>query len=1048
MLVNVLFFVCLLGGLAAFSRIPVEFFPDVNLNEATITTVWTGASAEEVERLVTQKLEEELLAVADIDKIHSVSQTDVSTIMVDFDEYLSEIEYEAALNDIRAALDRVRDLPADAEEPWLTEIKFSEIAPAVMVALIDTGGVGPVTLREVGRDIKTRMRDLYGANRITVRGGQEREVRVLVDRDSASRFGLTVPEIAERIRRQNLNLPAGTFESEGGEFTVRAHGDYQTPEDLLSTVLMENADGTTVRLSEVARLETGLEKARFVTRYNGKPAVLLSVTKKSDADTLRMVGEVDEFLEGYRERLPEGVEVTKHLDTGRFVAKRMGVLSDNLIAGIFFVMAILWFTIGFRNALLTVIAIPFSFLTAMIFFPMLGITINSMTVIGMLLVSGMLVDDAIIVLENIYRRVEMGEPLREAVINGSEEVLWPVVCAVLTTCAAFAPLLLVGGTAGKFVEILPKAVIVCLIASLFECLLILPAHYMDFGSRRSREDASSQKADGKITRVRNAVDGGLGWLRSRYAMALDQVLDHRAAFVVLVFAGFMLAAGVAQHLRIDLFPGEFDTFNVLLETDSEFSLDSSDDIVAGYEALVTQFLGEELEDFSTNVGMSVDTNYDRLTGPNYAMSVLVLTDTEENTRAPEVALFRMQDRMREFRENNPEGIVDLRVQAEQDGPPVGSPVEVLLQGDDYAVGQSVAEEMKAFLEAIPGVYNVEDNLNVGAPEVRLFVDEDRAAQHGLGFEQLAMALRAANDGIIASSLREAGRNEDIDIRVRLDDSYRTGLADLLDIELMTPGGYLVKLRDVADVEVARGYRALHRFDGKRTVSVFAQVDGEQATSITTNQRLKAAFADLQLRYPELEVRFGGEFEESGEAFADIFRTFPVAFVAIYMILAALFRSYLQPFIVAAAIPFGFLGVIVGVAVFDYSVSFILLYATIGLTGVVVNDSLVMVDFINRARAEGMSVRDAVRRSGERRFRPILLTTLTTVMALFPMAFGFQGTSKTYGPFAAAISFGLIIAMVGTLFAIPLAYSSLVEVENWWKRHFRRSSVTTPSSVET
>ena len=298
--------------------------------------------------------------------------------------------------------------------------------------------------------------------------------------------------------------------------------------------------------------------------------------------------------------------------------------------------------------------------------------------------------------------------------------------------------------------------------------------------------------------------------------------------------------------------------------------------------------------------------------------------------------------------------------------------------------------MKAFLEALPGVYNVEDNLKVGAPEVRLFVDEDRAAQHGLGFEQLAVALRAANDGVVASSLREASRNEDIDIRVRLDDSYRTGLADLLDIELMTPQGYLVKLRDVADVEVARGYRALHRFDGKRTVSVFAQVDGEQATSITANQRLKAAFADLEVRYPELEVRFGGEFKESSEAFADIFRTFPVAFVAIYMILAALFRSYLQPFVVTAAIPFGFVGVVVGVALFDYSISFILLYATIGLTGVVVNDSLVMVDFINRARAEGMSTRDAVRRSGERRFRPILLTTLTTVMALLPMAFGFPG----------------------------------------------------------
>jgi HAE1 family hydrophobic/amphiphilic exporter-1 len=790
-------------------------------------------------------------------------------------------------------------------------------------------------------------------------------------------------------------------------------------------VVAENPNGTYVRLGQIARLDEGLEKATYRTRYDGKPALLVTIMKKSNADVLALAEEVKAWIEGHQPLLPDGVELSLTFDTSVFVGARMRTLRNNLVVGVLCVMGILWFTIGFRNATLTVIAIPFSFLTAMIFFPIFGITLNASTIVGMLLVSGMLVDDAIIVLENIYSRVERGEELSEAVVRGAEEVLWPVVAAVSTTCAAFLPLLLVGGTTGKFLEILPKAVIVCLIASLFECLVILPAHYLDFGSRRREGEG---EATDLVTRVRLSVDRGMAGLRRGYLGLLDRMLAHRASFAALFGALIVFAFAGAQHLRVDLFPGEFDTFNVLLEGPPDASLEQTDRVVLGYEAVIAPFVGSELLDQFTTVGMSVDTNYDRLIGTNYAMSILTMARTNENQRAPEAVLFRMQDRMRDYAEAHPEGIVALRVQAEQDGPPVGPPVEVRLQGAAYDLGKAVAGEMKAFLETLPGVYNIEDNLKLGAPEVRLLVDDERAARHGLGFEDVAMALRGANDGRIASSFREPTRSEDVDIRVLLDGNYRRGLQDLLDVEVRTPGGYLVKLREVAEVEISRGHRAYHRYDGKRTVTVSAQVDGEQATSISANQQLAAAFADLPSRYPQLEVTYGGEYAESGEAFADLRRACPVALVAIYMILAALFRSYLQPLVVVVAVPFAFVGIILGVAVFDYSVSFVLLYAAIGLTGVVVNDSLVMVDFINRARREGMDLLEAVRQSGARRFRPILLTTLTTVVALLPMAFGVGGASKTYGPFAASISFGLIVAMVGTLFAVPLAYTSLLALQ--------------------
>ncbi len=1043
-LVNVLFVVCFLGGLISFGRIPIEFYPDVVLNTVNINTVWSGASADEIERLVTQKLEEELVSVSDVKEMRSTSQANLSSIVIDFDEDLGQLDYQAAVNDVRAALDRVGDLPESAEEPELFEITLSEAAPAVLIAVVDTKGVGALPLGEIAKQVATRVDDLGGVNRASVLGEREREVRVLVERAAASRYGLTVLDVGDRIRRQNLNVPAGTFDDGNGEATLRARGDYQRIEDILETVVRETPEGSYVRLADIARVERNLEKQRLITRYNGKPALLVNITKKTGADVVDMVSGIDAWIESYRPLLPDGVELHKTLDTAGFVIPRMRTLADNLLSGIVLVLLILWATIGFRNALLTVIAIPFSFLTAMIFFPILNISINATTLMGMLLVSGMLVDDAIIVLENIYSRIEGGEKLRTAVIEGTEEVMWPVVAAVMTTCAAFAPLLLVGGTPGKFVEILPKAVLLCLIASLFECLLILPAHYIDFGSR-SASRAPSPDTPGvrrRLAATARFFARILPALRDGYAILLDVVLAHRFAFGTLLFSILMLAYGSWGHLRVEMFPGEFDNFNVLLESPENYSLEQTDAVVRKIENRLQPFLGREVSDFASTIGASVASNYDRISSNNVSRTFLIMAPTDENRMAPEDVLFRVRDSLDAFRRDNGKGIVDLRVAAEQDGPPIGPPVEVRIQSDDYELSKSIAEQMTAFLETVPGVFNIEHNLKPGPDEVRLVIDEERATRHGLRFEDLAMALRGANDGIVASSFRDPTMNDDMDIRVMLTEEDRRGLQDLLDVEVRTSGGYLLPLRDVSNVELSRGYLSYQRYDGKRTVSVYAEVDDKLATSITTNQRLRARFTDIEEQYPQVEVTYGGEFAETGKAFDAIGDVFPVAFLAIYMILAALFRSYLQPLVVTLAIPFAFVGVVAGVGLLGYSVSYLLLYSTVGLTGVVVNDSLVMVDFINRARAGGMPVLQAVRESGIRRFRPIVLTTMTTVVALLPMALGLQGSSKTYGPFAASIAFGLVVAMIGTLFVVPLAYTSLVvwqdRLASWWNPPRRRA----------
>ncbi|MDC1294712.1 efflux RND transporter permease subunit [Myxococcota bacterium] len=1036
-LVNVLFVVCMVGGWNALQLTEVEYFHDVTLNQVVVTTQWTGASADEIERLVTAKLEEEFLTIGDVDEMRSASQSNVSMISLDIDENLTSVDYESAVNDIRGALDQVEDLPLDAEEPKVREIITAEVSPVVFIAVTDVGGVGPLALRDVAQEIESRVRDLQGLSTVEIRGLQDREVRVEVDRARASLYDITVSDVAERIRQQNQNLPAGTFQDASGEATLRAIGDYTSTDQILDTVVREAADGTRIRVRDIATVERDLEKPVFITRYNGEPAAIVSIGKKDKSDVRDVVARVDAFLEEFAPLVPAGIKVNTTLDSSDFVTPRIGVLIENLLMGMFLVAGLLWFTIGFRNAMLTIIAIPFSFLTAIIFFPILDISINSNTLVGMLLVSGMLVDDAIIVLENIYRKIEEGLELKQAVLEGANEVLWPVAAAVLTTIAAFAPLLLVGGTAGKFISVMPKCVVVCLAASLFECLLILPAHYLHFGSRRGAGSGPDALAAGAspwarvqyfFAGLRTSMDRGFDALRRGYLSILRPILTHRFAFAMLLAMALFVTAAASTRLKFELFPGEFSNFNISVEAPPDFSLERTSAVTLEIEKLLLEMSDEDILDFNTIVGLSIDLNYDRILAPNLALTSVAIPQTDANQLRPQDVLQRVRERLGAYAAEHPDDIVALRVESERYGPPVGRPVEVRIQSEDFAVNKHIAEEVKAYLATIPGVSAIDDNLKEGPREIRLEIDDERAAGYGLTFEDLARALRGANDGVVTSSFRSPSAVEDDDIRVLLKPSQRDRILDLLEVEVRGSEGQLVRLADVAQLNVTRGYLAYRRHDGKRAVAVFADVDDDLATSISVNEDLEAQFADIRTRFPQVDLVYGGEYQESNESIENTLAAFPVALLLIYMLLATLFRSYTQPFIVLTAVPLGFAGIVFGVMVMGYSVSFNLLYAAVGLAGVVVNDALVLVDFINRARRQGVSTLDAVAQAGAQRLRPVILTTMTTVVALLPMALGLQGSSKSYGPFASAIAFGLLFAMIGTLFVIPLSYAIFTKAE--------------------
>ncbi|MGE4608279.1 MAG: efflux RND transporter permease subunit, partial [Myxococcota bacterium] len=558
-LVNLLFVVLIVAGLLAVVRTPLDLFPDVSFNQALVLTVWPGASADDVEKLVTTRLEDEIRQVTGIKKSYSFSSHGFSEINIEWEEDLSEFDQQSAVNALRAAIDRTPDLPADAEKPILRELSMAEIQNTAMVAISDVGGAGEFALREVARDLARKLERVPGVRKADPRGLRARELRVVVDKYRALQYDLTLAEISDVIRRNNRNVPGGTFETRGAEeISVRGLGNFQSAESLAATVIGKNADGMHVRLGDVADVERGFARRRVIGRFNGLPTVTIGIAKYKEDDAIEVVDAVKAELAATR--LPEGIEAQITFDSSIYIGGMIDLLRNNLMLGVAFVSIILWFTVGFRNSMLVIVGVPFSFLTAIIFFPIFGITISTMALVGFIMVSGMVVDGAIIVIENIYRHIEAGESLTDAVVHGTEQVMWPVIAAVATTAAAFLPMLLIPGTMGEFMSILPKTVIACLVASLAEVLIMLPAHYVDWGSRRGADDTPMNQK-GQISRlshsIRLRVDHAISRLRDSYLAAQDLVLAHRIAFLLFCVAAFYGTVGLQKHVEIDIFPSGF-----------------------------------------------------------------------------------------------------------------------------------------------------------------------------------------------------------------------------------------------------------------------------------------------------------------------------------------------------------------------------------------------------------------------------------------------------------------------------------------------------------
>jgi multidrug efflux pump subunit AcrB len=998
-LVNLLVILFLVSAIVTYSYMTKEKFPDVSLDEVWVYTSYPGVSPEEVERLITIPIEDEVATIDGVDDIRSVSSEGYSQIKIDFEAGIAD--FPRKLQEVQNRVNRVEDLPEDAETPEVEEEEWTTIAVIVSVS----GEVPENTLKRLSDDLENDLLDIHGVDAVTAIGRRDREIWVEVDPGRLESYGLSLADIILSLRNKNLDIPGGTLGSGREEFLVRTMGEAETLEQIERVIIRAGGDVGHVYMRDVAKVSDTFEEATTEGRLNGHKTISLMVMKSKTADTLRIIEAVKALKNNYEDgRLPDGVTLTLTNDASVDIWNNLNALYQNGAVGLFLVLIVLCVFVGFRPAVLTAVGLPVAFSMAILLMQYFDITINMLSLFGLILVIGIIVDDAILVCENSCRHIEEGLSPDEAAVIGTKEITWPVIAAVSTTAAAFMPLLLMTGVLGKFFGIIPKVVTFALVASLAEALFILPSHVAEF-AKPFPADRKNNAADGWMQRLTRAYLKLLGFtLHRRYLCLFSAILF---AMSCLVFAYLFMP--------FVLFPArDVEEFGVTIKMPVGTKLEETGRVVAQLEQAALELPQEELNAVIGRVGTGQLANYDFQTGTHIGQVVLDLTERFHRERAG----VEIVNEYREAIAGIP-GPIDMNFLEWRDGPPVEPAAEVHLRGDEFEVLRGIADDMKTYLAGIEGTRDITDNFEPGKREARIIVDEEKAYLMGLDMATIGYAIRYAVDGGIASSIHDRG--EEIDLRVILREESRRNLEDIEEMRFRNRAGALVPFGNFGRIERRPGYTNINRRERKRAITVSANVDENVITSVEINRLLKDRYKDLIKRNPGYSMKFSGEYEETQEQMVALAKAFGVAILLIYVILGSLFKSFVMPLVVMLAVPFSFIGVVVGFYVMGEMLGLMAIIGTIGLAGIVVNNSLILVDFINNGREAGLDRRDATLRACRLRLRPIILTSTTTIFGLLPLALGLFGVSGFLTPVAVAIVWGLAFSTFLTLLLVPGIY---------------------------
>jgi len=1047
---NMLMILIIIFGLYAWITLPRELTPEIALQTATVTTLYPGASPEEVEKLVSAPIEDAIEEnVNKINLMLSTSSEGRSVISVDFDE-MSDREFDKEMENLRTAVEGVNDLPEEIlEDPKVLELDVSSGFP--MLTIVVGGSISEPQMRDIAENLKDEILEIKNIASVQIAGLREREIWIEVDPDRLKAYNLPISAVTMALQVGNLNLPAGTMEIGTSEYMVRTMGEFPSPDYIGDTIIRVQPTGTPLRLSDIATISDTYEEPRTLSRIDGTSSISLSVQKKKEGNTISLVAELRELVERHQSDLPEGAVLTPVNDYSVILKERLGILETNAIFGLILVILMLFLFIGWRNALFAALGIPVAFMATFWFMSIAGYTMSGVALFGLILVVGIVVDDAIVVIENTYRHIEAGATPKEAAVRGAEEVGWPVLAASLTTIGAFGPLMFMSGVSGQFMRIVPIMAIIVLVASLFEVFVILPAHVSEWS--KARTETGRSKLERLRTRSRGAfslailLTGFFTWfltvfdlIRNRYIRILKLTIRRRYIFVgSVLFIGLIVCVGAFMLLDKELFPGEdFPQFYVKAEMPPSYGIQETTAVIAKLENAAKTLPEDEVAAIVSNIGLHTPTSglVEGITyGSNFGELIIELVPKQERTRDTDQIIAALRKETTDI-----SGIEELNFVKLQGGPPQGQDVEVKVKGRQFEQLVEIADRLKATLSEIDGVEDIRDDFRIGKSELRIYLKPEKAAIFGMSTFQVAQTVRTAIEGAKATTYREA--DDAIDVIVKYNEDRLQTIQELNDLLITTPTGSIIPLKDVAIIVEEKGYADIRRFEGERAISVYASVDRAKTSPFQVNQVLMTSFNNIESLYPGYRLDFRGVFDEIRESFGELWKLFIVGVLVIYMILGAQFKSFSQPIIILFAVPFGMIGAMIGLLFSNATLSMVAMFGIVALAGIVVNDSIVLIDFINKYRARGFNRWYAILKGGSIRLRPIILTSLTTIFGLIPMSLGLGGKSPIWTPMANTIIFGLAFATLMTLFVMPSLYAITTDLGNL----FRRSSEEESASV--
>jgi len=1017
-LMNMIMIVIFIAGIFIMKDIPKEEMPPVDFGSFIITVVYPGVSPTEMEQLVVSKIEEEIADVDDIDFISSTATEGSAVIHVRF---LPNADIDKAQDDLNNELDKVNDLPADAADPGLLRLNMREVNPICNIVL--GGDFDGNQMRQIAENLEDKILDIDNVSKVDIQGTRDRELWVEADEARLNEYGVTLGQLQSAISLRNMNVPAGDIDYGAREYILRVVGEMDEVSDLARLVITSDANGRAIRLQDVAAVTDTLEEVTWYTKFNTQPAVLLMVYKKAEGNIIDVMKNIRTQVKNFQEDIP-GLSATITNDGSIDVKSSLSNLGGSAVFGILLVFITLMIMLGWRNALLAAIGIPFSFMLTFLLMRYLDMSMNTLSLFGLVLVLGMIVDDAIVIIENIYRYMEEGLPPKEAAVRGTQEIMWPVISAVTTTAVAFLPLLMMKGMMGKFMAVFPVVVTIALIASLFEALVILPSHMADFSRVRRKKDGE--------TVHKSAVEL---YLVKHYKRILKVALGHRfiTVGIILFLMLFALAALGLRLVQFEFFPHQTSKTMVLkIETPVGTSLEQTDALITEVEKhILSMRTSEDVENVVTTVGgMQEGHRWERASHDAQLRIDLKEEDKMRYTQA------EVKNEIR-AKLDQISGIYSYSFDQEDSGPPTGNDVEIRIKGDnldrlDY-IGQIVQDE----LAKIPGVADIRDDFAEGKDEIRILPNYAKLALYGLSVSDVASVVRVASYGSTVSTFRGFGIDE-YDIIVRMRQSQVDDLEELKDLKVRTGSGALIALRDLADFQITKSLAQINHRDEKRVITINAanavytddkgktrRRSTDEVMTVLFGNKFKGAkgtLSDIEQRFPGYQLETGGMAEEQSKSYSSLAKAFLVALLLVFTILAAQFRSYVQPLIVMMTIPFAFIGVILGLLGTGLPFSLNTFVAVVALAGVVVNDSLILVDFVNRERERGVDRWHSLINAGSTRLRPILLTTITTIFGVMPMILSTSRSSASWKPMAVSIAFGLGFATLLTLFVIPVIYS--------------------------